>query len=338
MAGAAGDLVLLFYQEHEADRFLPYDRYVKRFVRPVYNLLHRRQKQTGFYVSLRLLVDALQQAGCTVRVNDYRTARRHPDYPVGLVGFPVLLKRWDLPNPALLGPSLYDHPALAPDLMADPRFEKYLTLAPWVDALFRPYYGDACVPWFAGIDPAAWPDLSAQPDKDIDVLVYDQIYFQRERNELAILRPVCQHLERSGLRYQTIRYKHYDHSSWRSLLARSRSLLFLCHHETQGLAYQEAMASGVPVLAWDRGIWLDGLAREVSDAPVPASSVPFFDRRCGERFTSVETFEATFERFWRRLDRYRPRDYVKECLSPAESARIYLGAYRACVDQRRAAA
>ena len=49
-----------------------------------------------------------------MRVNDYALARKHPDHPVGLVGFPLLLDGWSLPNPALLGPALYDHPISLP--------------------------------------------------------------------------------------------------------------------------------------------------------------------------------------------------------------------------------
>ena len=35
-------LILLFYKEFEKDKFIKYDRYLKRVVRPVYNLTHAR--------------------------------------------------------------------------------------------------------------------------------------------------------------------------------------------------------------------------------------------------------------------------------------------------------
>jgi hypothetical protein len=107
-------VILLFYREFEKDKFFKYDRYLKRVVRPIYNLMHTRQKKTGFGVIFELLKRALENQGWVVRINDYAVARRHPEYPVGLVGFPTVLDGWNLPNPAVLGPCLFDHPMLAP--------------------------------------------------------------------------------------------------------------------------------------------------------------------------------------------------------------------------------
>src|SRR2546428_4367428 len=118
-------VILLFYREFEKDKFFKYDRYLKRVVRPIYNLMHTRQKKTGFGVIFELLKWALENQGWVVRINDYAVARRHPEYPVGLVGFPTVLDGWNLPNPAILGPCLFDHPMLAPRLMEEPRFHIY---------------------------------------------------------------------------------------------------------------------------------------------------------------------------------------------------------------------
>jgi hypothetical protein len=160
-------VIFLFYREFEKDKFFKYDRYLKRVVRPIYNLTHHRQKKTGFAVWFELLRQALEKQGWHVRVNDYAVARKHPEYPVGLIGYPSLLEGWSLPNPALLGPALYDHPMLAPNLMKDPRFRTYLVPAQWAYDMFHPVYGDACARWYAGIDTEKWPDASSHA-KDID--------------------------------------------------------------------------------------------------------------------------------------------------------------------------
>jgi hypothetical protein len=325
--------ILLFYREFEQDKFIKYDRYLKRIVRPVYNLTHHRQKKTGFAVSFELMVRALRNQGWTVRINDRAYARRNPAYPVGLVGFPILLHGWDLPNPAILGPSLYDHPMLAPNLMKDPRFQIYLVLGKWTYDMFQPIYGNTCVSWHAGIDVEEWGDARLHP-KDIDFLIYDKIRWEHEKHTAELIEPICQELEARGSRFEFIRYKKHDHLTYRRLLQRSRSMIFLCEHETQGLAYQEALACNVPVLAWDNGYWLDPLWQKLCTNKVPASSVPYFSDQCGERFRNIAEFSNALDRFLERLSSRRPREYVVAHLSMVESARIYASAYFSLLTHR----
>ncbi len=320
--------VLLFFRDFETDRFLPGDRYLKRVVRPLYDRLHRGQKVTGFQEAFRLLARALERRGCDVRVNDRRFARRHPGHPVGLFGYPHLLEGWDLPNPAVLGPGLYDHPSLASGLMRDPRNRAYLVCSDWMRRMFARWYGDACRVWFNGIDLDEWPDTRGEA-KDVDVLVYDKVRWDRERWEPGLVRPVLEGLARRGLRVETVRYKEYDHAAYRALLRRSRAMVFLCEHETQGLAYQEALASGVPVLAWDQGFWLDPNREKFEPEPVPASSVPYFSEECGARFRGAGDFDAALDDFLSRLEGYDPRRYVARELSLERSADLYLSCYDA---------
>jgi glycosyltransferase involved in cell wall biosynthesis len=325
--------VLLFYKEYEADKFIKYDRYLKRILRPLYHKLHHRQKKSGFAVSFELMRKALENTGHKVHVNDYRTARKNPAYPVGLVGFPVLLENWNLPNPALLGPSLYDHPMLAPNLFDNPHYRKYVALAPWTKDMYAPVYGDRCFCWFAGIDLKQWPDLSNNPKK-YDFLVYDKIRWDHDQFQTSLIDPILKELTAKSLSYRLLRYKMHDHETFHSMLGEARGFLFLCEHETQGLAYQEAMASNVPVLAWDRGFWADPLGRKYTETPPPASSVPFFSSECGEKFKSPEDFKDALKKFIPKRTTYKPRDYVTRELNPTVSAQIYSKNYFNIMDKQ----
>jgi hypothetical protein len=60
-------VILLFYKEFEKDKFFKYDRYLKRVMRPIYDLTHHRQKKTGFAVSFERLRRALEKVGWHVR-------------------------------------------------------------------------------------------------------------------------------------------------------------------------------------------------------------------------------------------------------------------------------
>jgi glycosyltransferase involved in cell wall biosynthesis len=92
------------------------------------------------------------------------------------------------------------------------------------------------------------------------------------------------------------------------------------------LAYQEALASGVPILAWDQGWWLDPNRFVWGENDVPATSVPYFDTRCGLKFKNIEEFPAKFEEFVDLLqsNAFSPREYILENLTLEACARQYL--------------
>jgi hypothetical protein len=319
--------VLLFFEDRDRDTFLQGDRRLRRYLRKVVSPLRpNKQQVSGFEMSFILLKRALRAMGRTVHVNDFALARRNPLFPVGICGYSHILDRWWLPNPAVLGPGLIDHPKQRPALMRDPRFRSYLVLCDWMKDLFREYGSDMLDLWFGGIDLKQWPDLSSKP-KDVDVLVYDKIRWNRDTLVPNLRAPLLAELTRRGLSYEIVQYGHYTHAQYHKLLRRSRSMLFICEHETQGMAYQEALASNLPVLAWDQGYWLDPNRPLFEAEPIKASSVPYFSAECGERFTGVEDFSTALDRFSADLLRYTPRAWVSEHLSPTRSAELYLHAY-----------
>lgn len=319
--------VLLFYKDWEHDSLFPNDRYLKRLLRPIYHKFSKGPKVSGFLVWFQLLQKALKQEGYKVAVNDYRLAFSNPTYPVGLVGYPHLLDGWSLPNPAVLGPSLLDHPAIDPTLMEDTRYKKYLVTCDWMYDVFAPVYGAEQVGmWHAGIDTDDWQDTRFNA-KNIDVLIYDKIRWARDHYEPNLLTPITNYLTEKGLTYEIVRYGNYNHESYREQLKASRSMIFLCEHETQGMAYQEALASNVPILAWDPGLWCDPHREEYTSVPVATCSVPYFSEACGEIFHHADEFKPTFDTFWNKLDVYEPRQYVQTDLSFKRSAEIYIKYY-----------
>ncbi len=320
-------VVLLFFEDVERDTLVRHDRYLRRALRRGYHAFSSGQKVSGFGVWFSLLVKALSNAGYRVVVNDYELARRNPRYPVGILGYSHILHDWPLCNPAILGPGLLDHPLIRPDLMKDPRFKFYIVSCSWMKDIFERVYGPCCVPWFAGIDINDWPDCSNHP-KDIDVLIYDKIRWNYSLVKQQVLDPLVLEIEKRGLTYQILRYGRYEHRQYHSLLSRSRSMAFICEHEAQGMAYQEAMACNVPILAWDSGIWHDPQRAKYETAVVAATSVPYFSSECGERFADGAAIPDAFAKFWSGLKNYAPRTYVQQQLSFSQSADMYLKHYR----------
>ena len=326
-----GPLVLLFYdgfewraREGQLDRIKASVRRIARFS---YRSALRKQVHTGFYTAFLALRRSLERHGCDVRVNDFRIARRLSNYPIGIAGFPSVLQAVQLANPKIFGPGDFGLPVQAAHLASDDQIRTLIQPSKWFSDLYRPYCGDKLATWFAGIDTEAWPDLSRGPKK-VDVLIYDKIHWYRDREVPEVIGRLTSHLERRGLSWQLLRYGFHHRSMFRAALSTARSLAFISQHETQGLACQEALSSGVPVFAWNEGVLVDPQLTSAAPPDLGVSSVPYFDDRCGRTFRKAE-LEPEFDAFWSELKQYDPRNFVLENLSLEQSARCYLQLYSA---------
>lgn len=338
--GRRGPLVLLFYDgfEWKAAPGLIGGLHAqgRRLARYLWRNLKRKQVRTGFYTAFVALRRSLELAGCDVRVNDFAAAARRPDYPIGVAGYPSVIDKLDgLKNPRLFGPGDFGAPTACAPVAADPRFRLLTQPSDWFVDYYRPFCGDApMIAWAAGIDTELWPDASSHP-KDIDVLIYDKIRWNREERVPGVLERILRHLDQRGLSHQVLRYGHHHQGMFADGVRRARSMIFVCEHETQGLAYQEAMAANVPVLAWEEKEIMDPTLRKHARPGLDVSSVPYFDARCGGKFKAA-SFEADFDGFWSSLNSYRPREYVSEVLSMRRSAEAYLAAYASLAPTRQA--
>lgn len=298
--------------------------------RAVWRRARGKQVETGFYVAFLALVDGLRQLGCDVRINDFAAARARPDYPIGLAGYPSVLDQVDLPNPVIFGPGDPGYPDSAGEWARQPKVRFIIQPSPWFVDYYRPYCGDKMLCCPVGIDVAALPDRQGAA-KTIDVLIYDKIRWHRETLVAAVRGRLIAALEAAGRSYQVLQYGQHTQEAYFAALARSRSMAFLCEHETQGLACEEALAMNVPVFAWDEGKLADPLQQPFASPDMRVSSVPYFDDTCGTTF-ELDHLEERFAVFWAELERFRPRGYIERVLQPSSSARVYYRAYTSMIE------
>jgi hypothetical protein len=272
------------------------------------------------------LVKGLEQISADYATNiPYRELR--PDDMVGVIGLGTnCLDGYDKKNPILAGVAVAEHPAEWPTLFEDFPVASYVVHSDWVKTMYERHYGPRVSTWAVGIDTDRWTPRSVSR-KTVDFLVYDKVRWDHDRVHRAMVDPILAVLTRRQLSYEIIRYGCYRPLDYLSALARSRALLFLCEHETQGLAYQQAMSCNLPVLAWDPQAWLDPWRYRYGEGIVSATSVPFFDERCGRTFLGAADFADALEAFLPllRSGSYQPRDYVLENLTLKGCARKYLG-------------
>jgi hypothetical protein len=312
----------LYYRvEPMKDRWFPSDRIPRRIVR---KLLRGKPRLGGVDKVFANLCLGLDQLKVPYVVN-LPFSELTKDDRVGVLGRGrYALEGYDRSSPIVAGVGLMTHPSEWPDLCDRYPIARYLQHSEWANDVYKPYFGDRCGIWPVGIDTRKWKPLDGK--KDIDFLLYNKVRWDYANYEANLVQPIRELLNRRGLKFREIRYGSYAERDYQQLLARSRSMIFLCEHESQGLAYQECLSSDVPVLAWDQGKMLDP-QRFVWGAPdVSASSVPYFDIRCGEKFGSIRQFGAQLDLFLERVRHgdLRPRKYILENLTLDRCAARFL--------------
>lgn len=323
VAGRQGEKLSLFYEEPEGDRWLPFDRYPRRIARRVIRGRRVPGGQERVFLNLRAGLDRL---GVQYRVNDYRWAREHPHRLACIIGKPWVLDKVAWRNPILFGAAIHSHPLADPTLLERLPVRKVLVPGPWMQRMCEPYWGNTVEVWPVGIDTMRWqpaPHIA----KEVDVLLYDKVRWEHDQYESDLIGPIRDSLTSRGLTLAEIRYGYYREEEFHALLARSRSMVFLCEHETQGIAYQQALSAGVPILAWDRGgPWRDPEYFPNRVVFGPVTSVPYWDERCGLRFEGIEGFPNAWSAFWEAClsGALQPRDYVIENLTLEICAQRYL--------------
>lgn len=313
----------LFYEEPESDRWLPYDRYPRRFIRR----LLRGEPQPGGQRRVFLnLCAGLDRIGVRYRVNDYKYARQNSQELACIVGKGIVLQKVKWKNPILFGASIDWHPVDMPDLLTQFPIKKVLVPGVWVREMFRLYWGENVDVWPVGIDTDLWCPSSAGK-KNVDVLLYDKVLWEHDSYETSLIGPIRATLRKAGRSFREIRYGFYREMEFHAALRQCRSMIFLCEHESQGIAYQQALSCGVPIMAWDRGgPWKDPAYYPHKIVFEPVTSVPYWSDACGQRFRDASDFDDKWAEFWNAVtnDVLAPRDFILKNLTLEKCARDYL--------------
>jgi len=317
----------LFYSEPEPDRWIKFDRYPRRVVR---RLFRGKPHPGGVMMVAINLMKGLNKLGVQYRFNDYAYINKHPDELACIIGKPHLLfnKKW--PNPILFGAGVFSHPSDCPDLFVKyPNVRRILVPGEWTRKMFEPFYGDKVIAWPVGIDTDYWRPSTGE--KQFDFLIYDKVRWERDRFQQELIEPIIQILQQQGLSYHFVKYGSYTPPELKTKLEQSKAAIFLCEHETQGLAYQQILSTNTPILAWDRGgYWQDPEYYPDRVCYEPVTSVPCWDRRCGETFAGIDDFESVLKLFAETMAReaYSPRAYIMENLTLEKCASEYMNIAR----------
>ncbi len=314
----------LFFEEVDPDRWIPFDRYPRRVVR---FLVRGPARAAGARRVFLNLTAGLDRSGGPIPVNDIGHMKSNQEDLVCLLGQPHLLRRFEHHTPMMFGTALYNHPVDDEHLPRRHALRQVLVPSDWVKRMFSKTWPDIVSVWPVGIDTERWSP-AGDSKKTVDVLVYEKLFRERERFQVELFEPMMADLRRRGLSVESLRYGSYHERDLMALSQTARSMIYLSPHETQGIALEQMLSANVPVMAWDPGgDWqsLEYLLRGVRYGPV--TTVPYWDERCGEKFTSAVDFGDAFSRFWRGVETgsFAPREMILDKgLTLEASAQTYV--------------
>lgn len=320
---AADYRIILYYRKPpEKDRFV----YGDRWFRPLIRTLIRGKKIGGIekvFINLKKSFDLLNIPYLENLPFKYIQPQ---DRIIVLGKEKFTLEGYSKPNKIVAGIGLMTHPSEWPSLCNDYPVAKYLQHSEWTKNVYVSYYGESiCDLWPAGIETEKWkPNTDIK--KDIDFLIYNKISWDKENNHLTLRNPILRLLEEKGLSYKEIVYGSYNSQDYHQLLHRSKAMIFLSEHESQGFACNEALAMNVPVFAWDQGFCQDPNRFKWGQPEIKTSSVPFFDDKCGLVFKDFVEFNIKIDSFLEDLNEnnYQPRAFILENLSLIQSGKRML--------------
>jgi len=182
-------------------------------------------------------------------------------------------------------------------------YKKIIAPSEWVKNKFITKFNlpeDKLAVWPVGIE-----EFNNIREPNYDCLIY---FKRRDQSELDAVKKF---LNSNGLSYRMVEYGTYGEDGFKQLVNSAKFCFLINGTESQGIAVQEIMSMGVPIIAWDIKEWLD----QGEAYRVPATSIPYWDERCGEVFFNIDDLEVTFSKFYATLDQYDPKAFIKDNLS-----------------------
>ena len=155
-------------------------------------------------------------------------------------------------------------------------------------------------------------NFKSSNDNKKNIFLY---YKDRNPEELGLIK---KYLEKKNIKYKIFNYKQkYKENEYLGYLKTCKYGIWLGRHESQGFALQEALSCNVPLLVWNVKLRKqEWSSREVyKNIKSEVSTIPYWDKRCGEFFYEYNELDNKFNIFIQNLNTYEPRNFIIENLS-----------------------
>lgn len=221
--------------------------------------------------------------------------------------------------PCVVGPNLFVMPSDLPWFLGSMDHLIYLHPAKWtVDAWANLGFSRCQLKsWPVGID---WEEFQVNRGQNLNEVM---LYFKKRPEH--VMERVLNELKQFSFKINLVEYGKYDEKEFKNILASSSFGIWVGTTESQGIALQESLASGMPLVVLNNKSVLDNTSvnqRFVSKdlAKVVATSIPHFDDRCGIIIDNPDELAGAVRLLMKRFNEFRPSEFIKETLSLEKQA------------------
>lgn len=233
-----------------------------------------------------------------------------PGQPFAATDFPKKLY--------IFGPHLGLYPAIVSPINSIPTAKNAIYIQPsdWASDVLRSSVTSMPVISFPFAVNTTKFSPTLPPESRTDVLLY---FKSRREEDLAC---VEYFLKFHKISWKEFSYKKkYNQEDYIACLRKAKYMIVVDAHESQGFALEEALACDVPLLVWN----IKKMSDEVGgrDIDKAATTIPYWDERCGEAFYEVADLPSTWNTLQQGIqsNKYSPRKFILDSLSPAACAK-----------------
>ena len=219
-----------------------------------------------------------------------------------------------------MGPNLFVLPTDNPSLCK--MFKHFVVPSQWVKDKYETFdlMKDKDIQvWSVGIDTEEWKPGEWENSGELDCIIYHK---NRSNQDLAVVEAICRKFE---LNYELLQYGDYQESDLHRIATEQARFAILCTGtESQGIAYMQMLSSGLPCYVFNNPTWKS----EGGEHSFPATSVPYWDERCGYKSDKVDL--VNFKDFLDKMyaGQFAHRDYILENHTLEKAAQRYYNLLR----------
>ena len=145
------------------------------------------------------------------------------------------------------------------------------------------------------------------------------MFKRRDQEFLQISKEI---FERRHFNYKIFEYGSYNENDYLYSLQRSKAILWIGCHESQGFGLEEALSCNILMILLDATTMFDEISNNKIEyeylrniKPLLSTSAPYWDNQCGEKINNINDLESIVDTFILNIDKYSPRNFILNTLS-----------------------